>query len=202
MNEQGGQNNQFNNFDDFVAANNNDNNNNNNTITTTTEEPLHKRRINRDDDGSYGNDVWGERIQEQPVTESNTFRDVFPKGCITWEKIAEMFSYPQDRYDKIMSVCMFLALAAALNPMMTMFVAWSHSNVEVRVMRFAFALGILGFFLISLIAANKSFSLIVIGIITVLKFYPFSESAADAFFTVVFMGVALTAFKLQQDNRK
>jgi hypothetical protein len=149
------------------------------------------RAVNRDEFGDYADNFYGCKEYELPVRDSDTsFRGLFPRLCIKWEVIKDLYSYAEDVYEKIMAVCMALIVAAAVNPMMVFAITLRHSDIDVRVPWFLFLGGIILFVIISLLALNKSFSLIAIGVIAVLKAYPFSAAAADTFciflLTVIF----------------
>ncbi|MCL1832121.1 MAG: hypothetical protein FWG45_04320 [Oscillospiraceae bacterium] len=184
MNEQ---NSNFNNFDDFIAATAKSPDNAPNNVEYV---PLHERQINRDDEG-YATDIWS--VREAPPIAApppQTFKSLFPGACISWEVIRESVSHGDNVFEKIMGVCMFLAVAAALNPLTlgaVMLMKTDVMNMQRNAGYFAFFIGIILFSLISVIAVNKSFSLIPIGIITVLKIYPFTHAAADSFMIILMM---------------
>jgi len=109
------------------------------------------------------------------------FSELFPRKSIAIEKIRELFAFPVDKYDKIISVCMVLAVAAVFNPIMVAGITIARNSAVGLV----FVLALIAMFIFSLII--KRFSFIGMGIIAVLKLYPFSEAMSDVLFAAAML---------------
>jgi hypothetical protein len=180
----------FDNFDDFMAANEPNK-------PAKPAEPV-ILEVNRNEDGTFGENMITNEEYVAPCVHDDSFKGLFPGMAVSADKIKELFSYAEDKYEKIMGLSIFLSVAAIFNPLMTILWAFSHPDVAVRVRRFCFLGAAVIFLLISLLAWNKTFPIAGLVVIAVLKLYPFSESASDSFSAVAFMFLAYLMFRVKK----
>ena len=131
------------------------------------------------------------------MSDNNTLKGLFPKWGISFEKIRELFNFPDDKYEKIISVCMVLAVIAVFNPIMIA----AYTIIHGSVLSLAFLILMVALAIFSVI--RKNFSLIIIGIILLLKLLLFREAMSDALIACAIMLFIylLVGFKANKSDR-
>jgi hypothetical protein len=153
----------YSNFDDFMSA------------QGKPDIPLHEQKVDRDEYGDSGKHYSKYREDEPRPKVEMRLRDYFPDMSVDGEVIRNLFWEGEDIYEKIMSICMFIAVGAVFNPVLTLGFAFLNADF----IRVGFGLFLVGFFLFSLLAVRKSFHLIGMGIIACAKLIYFREGIGD-----------------------
>jgi len=150
-----------------------------------TDIPLHEREIIRDIDTSKA-----ELEVEFQVEEIKNFRGYFPNMSIRGSKIHELFFYPDDKYEKIMGLCLYLTVAAVFNPFLLMIFYYINRDFS----RLAFVFFLLTFFFCSVMTVKKSFWIPGMMIVVLLKAFYFWDGTIDALFAAVMFSTAYLMF--------
>jgi hypothetical protein len=174
----------YDNFDDFLES------------VKSEEKPIHERRINRDDCGKLPIKLESrDNKVEIPVVKYNKFTKLFPKACIDWDIIRDLFGNGVTKYDKVMGVCMFLILAAVFNPFLIISYAFILGGSDGLT-----RLGILGgmfiFFCVSAFSVKANFWLPAMAVITVIKLF-LEEGRTDSLIAVSMMLFIYLLFRMK-----
>jgi hypothetical protein len=175
----------FTNFDDFMNA------------TAPENVPIHKRQVNRDEDGTFAEN-FAKNINSEDVlatpTQAAKFSDLFPELSVDGEVVKDLFWDAEDIYEKIMAVCMFAAVAAIFNPVLSLGYAFASGDA----IRGGFGFFLVAFFLFCFIAVKKSFHLIGLSLIAVAKLLYFREGVGDVMLALAMFATIYLMFNIKK----
>jgi len=171
--------NNFNNFDDFLDANN------------LPKPPKNDQVPDLPDLPDYNAEESAN--EPKPVIKSD-FWGYFPRSSISLNVIKDLIKFPQDRFEKLMGICMILVLAATFNPIIVGIYAFDMEDPY----RYFFLAFMILFFAVSVIFSNKSIWLPGIVLFAAAKAVPFSESRADTLLAAAFMTMIILLYRMKK----
>ena len=131
------------------------------------------------------------------TNDKNKFWGFFPGKSVSTVQIKDLFTGAEDKYEKAVSVCMVLMIAAVFNPVMIAGFVFVHGGFANLILLLLMVV----LFIYSLI--KKKFSFLGMCTVAVAKLYPFKEAMSDTFVAAAMMILIYLLFRMKcnHDNK-